>query len=79
MKPSSRSALEVVQHQNAFALLDDTSIVGAQLPALRYPKGTLPRVTPALLLHTKRHSPRGVLEPGTVPGGISAAMDPFRG
>ena len=46
-------ALEVVQHQNAFARLDDTSVVGAQLPALRDPKGTLPRVTPALLPHTE--------------------------
>ena len=65
MKPSSRWH---VQHQNAFALLD-TSVVGAQLPAHRHPKGTLPRVSPALLLHTKRHAPRGVREPGTVAGG----------
>ena len=61
--------LEVVQHQNTFGLLDDTSVVGAQLPPLRDPKGKLPRVTPAFLLHTKRHGPRGVPEPGKASGG----------
>ena len=49
-------ALEVVQHQHAFALRDDTSVVGEQLPSLQDPKGTRPRVTPALLLHTKREA-----------------------
>ena len=70
-------ALEVVQHQNVFAMLDDTSVVGAQLPALRDPKGTLTRVTPALLLHTKQHAPRGVPEPGTVPGGNLCRYGPL--
>ena len=69
-------ALEVVQHHIAFALLNDTCVVGAQLPALRAPNGKLPRVTQALL-HTERRAPRRVPEPGTVPGGKLCRNGPF--
>ena len=62
-------APEVIQHQDAWALLDDASVVGAKLPALREPKGVLPRVPPAFLLHAIRHAPRGVPELGAVPRG----------
>ena len=60
-------ALEVVQHQDAPALLYDAAVVGAQLPALRGPKGALPCVAPALLLHAERHASRRVPVLGTVP------------
>ena len=62
-------ALEVVQHQNVFAMLDDTSVVGAQLPALRDPKVHSRASHQLFPRHTKRHAPRGVPEPSAVPGG----------
>ena len=59
-------ALEVVQYQDAWALLDDASVVRNELSALRDPKGALPRVTPAFLLHAEMHASRGVPELGAV-------------
>ena len=60
-------ALEVVQHQDAPALLYDAAVAGSQLPALRGPKGALPCVAPALLLHAERRASRRVPVLGTVP------------
>ena len=59
-------ALEVVQYQDAWALFDDASVVRTELPALRDPKGALPRITPAFLLHAEKHASRGVPELGAV-------------
>ena len=72
-------ALEVVQHQNVFAMLDDTSVVGAQLPALRDPK-VHSRASHQLFSCTPNDMPpAGCPNLVRFPGAISAAMDPFRG
>ena len=59
-------ALEVVQYQDTWALLDDSSVVRTELPALRDPKGALPSVTPAFVLHDEIHASRGVAKLGAV-------------
>ena len=59
-------ALEVVQYQDAGALLDDASVVGTELLAIRDPKGAPPLVTPAFLPHAEGHASRGVPVLGAV-------------
>ena len=59
-------ALEVVQYEDALALLDYASVVRTELPALRDPKRALPCVTPVYLLHAERHASRGVPGVGAV-------------
>lgn len=59
-------APEVVQHQDAVPLLDDAPVVRPKPPAFGQPQGTLPRVTPAFLLHAERHAGHRVPELGAV-------------
>ena len=79
MKPSFGWQLKSSSTEMLSRCLMILPLLGRSFQLSEIQKGTLPRITPALFLDTRRHAPNGVPESSTVLGAISAAMDPFGG